>query len=233
MSEIIRDPIWQFLGVLAAIIIGFISIYLYLRDRNRKALSYEVISNTSLVVVKDEVKEKLKIFYDEKPVSQLYLSLIRIVNSGNVPILASDFTRTLTLSLAEETQIVSAEIIERHPKLLEATVGYRGNEATVNVMLLNGGDSLTVKILSSGARSMVTVDGRIVGVGEIKVYTGYAMRYLMLVLLGIIILGTGEVFGLAGNPVGWVLFILGAAMFAYGWKHAPLIFARWRKRESS
>lgn len=171
MSEIIRDPMWQFLGVIAAIIIGFVSIFLYLRDRNCKALSYKIVSNTSLVDVKEEIKEKLKIFYDEKPVLQLYLSLIRIVNSGNVPILVSDFTCPVTLTFAEKVQIVSTGIVEKHPKLLDATVSFSDNKAVLSPALLNGGDSLTIKILSSGAASMVTVDGRILGIGEIKAST--------------------------------------------------------------
>lgn len=228
-----RDPMWQFLGVIVAIIIGFISIFLYLRDRNRKALSYDVISNTSLVDVKEEVKERLEIFYNKKPVSQLYLSLIRIVNSGNMPILASDFTCPVTLTFAEGTQIVSAEIIEKHPKRLEATVESRGNEAAVNLTLLNGGDSLTIKILSSGGEGTVTVDGRIVGVGEIKMYLEHARRYVILLLLGVVTFGIGEVFGLAGYVLGWPLFILGIAMVLYGWTRNPLTLPRWLGRKHS
>ena len=47
--ELLRDPVWQFVGaVLAAIAIG-IPILVYYRQRRRKRLGYQILANTPVL----------------------------------------------------------------------------------------------------------------------------------------------------------------------------------------
>jgi hypothetical protein len=88
--DILRDPIWQFVGAILGLIAIIISIMLFWIQHQRKSLSFEIIHNAYLVRSKDEVKDKLKILYEKKPIENLLLLIVRLVNTGNVPILASD-----------------------------------------------------------------------------------------------------------------------------------------------
>lgn len=64
---------------------------IYFKQRQRKNISFEVLSNSSLLSVQDEIKKDVQILYKGKLVQQVNLILLRLVNSGNVPILSVDF----------------------------------------------------------------------------------------------------------------------------------------------
>lgn len=208
---------WQFVGVLATVIVGVISIILVLKERNKKALSYELVSHTSLVSVKKEVKDKLSIAYEGKPISQLTLNLIRLINSGNTPITTSDFVRPPTILFDESSEIISAEVSDKKPTGLEATVTYNSTQVTINPTLLNSGDSLEIKILSSGQGNITSVNGRIVGVREIANFAGHKSLYLVTAIGGLLLAMIGELLGVTVLPLGWLLFGLGFVIFFYAW----------------
>ena len=50
---------------LIAIIVAIIPIILYLRDLKKKSISYIIVSKEELLNVKENVKEKLKIFFED------------------------------------------------------------------------------------------------------------------------------------------------------------------------
>jgi hypothetical protein len=217
LFDILRDPMWQFVGVLVTIIVGVISIILVLKERNKKALSYELVSHASLLSVEKEVKDKLSIAYEGKPISQLTLNLIRLINSGNTPITTTDFVRPPTILFDETSEIISAEVSERKPTGLEATVTHNSTQVTVKPTLLNGGDWFEIKILSSGQGKITSVKGRVVGVREIAHFAGHKGLYMAVTMGGLLMAMIGELLGLLVSPPGWLLFFLGLAIFLYAW----------------
>lgn len=52
MPEILRDPVWQFIGAIFALAAIVIVVIIYWMQRQRKSLSYEIISCTPLLSVK-------------------------------------------------------------------------------------------------------------------------------------------------------------------------------------
>jgi hypothetical protein len=62
MIEILRDPIWQFIGAALAIAAIVLSIWIYKRQKSEKILAYEVKSNILLLSIHDIGKERLKVF---------------------------------------------------------------------------------------------------------------------------------------------------------------------------
>lgn len=228
MFDILRDPMWQFVGVLVTIIVGIISIILVLKERNKKALSYELVSHASLLSVEKEVRDRLSITYEGKPISQLTLNLIKLINSGNTPITITDFVRPLTILFDETSEIISAEVIERKPKSLEATVTHNRTQVTVNPTLLNGSDWFEIKILSSGQGEITSVSGRVVGIREITQYT-WQGRYFAAIMGGLFMTVIGELLGLLVSPLGWLLFFLGIAIFLYAWVKSGSKMRAYRK----
>jgi hypothetical protein len=208
---------WQFIGVLVTVIVGVISIILVLKERNKKALSYELVSHTSLLSVEQEVKDKLSIAYEGKPISQLTLNLIRLINSGNTPIATTDFVRPPTILFDDSSEIVSAEVSERKPDGLEASVTYNNTQVMINPTLLNGGDWFEIKILSSGEGNIASVNGRVVGVREITKFTGHKSLYVGIVIFGLFLTLAGELVGLRISSLGWLFFGLGFIIFTYAW----------------
>lgn len=95
-----RDPIWQFwvgvisLGLSALAIL--ITIILAIRGRQRKLLTYEVVSNTSVINVDNDVGEDLKLLLEGQIVTKVRLHVIKLLNAGNTAIESSDYPNQLS-----------------------------------------------------------------------------------------------------------------------------------------
>ena len=168
MFDILRDPLWQFAGAILAVLAIAISIVLYRLQRQSKELIYEIVSSTPLLGIQEEVDKKLQILFDGTPVEDVHLVELSLMNSGNTPILVTDYERPISLSFAEETQVLTAEIVETNPESLHASAKVEGKIIAFEPVLLNQGDLIKTKMLLSKFDGQGAVDGRIVGVRDIK-----------------------------------------------------------------
>lgn len=167
MLDILRDSIWQFIGAILALI----AIILILVQRKRKALSYKIISNTPLVKIKEDIKGRLQVLFDEKPVENIYLIIIKFINSGNLPIKSADYESPVNLNFNENVQLLTAEVIDTNPKTLEASAKIERTKVLLKPTLLNENDSITIKVLVNQFDGNFSVGGRIIGVKEIRELT--------------------------------------------------------------
>jgi hypothetical protein len=158
--------VWQFVGTVLALLAILLSLILYYKQRQKKALSYEVLSATPLLSVGGEIKGRVKILFDDEPVEDVGLFIVKIRNSGSVPIIKTDYEHRIKLNFGENIKILSSEIIETKPKNLPAKIHLQEKKVVCDSILLNADDSLTVKVLVSGSGDL-SIDGRIQGVKEI------------------------------------------------------------------
>jgi len=165
--DIFRDPMWQFLGAIFGFVAILVSIFLYQKQRQRKELAYEIISKTPLLGAKEEIRGGLQVMFHGKPVQNPHLIVVRIINSGNLPITSTDYERPISLGFGEEAQILTAETIRTNPSNLRASVKAEGKKVVIAPILLNQGDSITLKILIAEFTGQVVVDCRITGVKRI------------------------------------------------------------------
>jgi len=87
--DIWRDPVWQFIGALAAILFGvvavvslIIAVKAYRLQNKRKELTYQIEVDTPLVSVDKTLKSDVEIRYRGNVVENVRLVLIKIWNSG-------------------------------------------------------------------------------------------------------------------------------------------------------
>jgi subtilisin-like proprotein convertase family protein len=157
------------IGATGSIIAAILSVTIYFLTRKKKALSYEVLSEYPLISIDDEIKGKLQILYGGNPVENVHLLLVKFINNGNIPIIASDFERHLTLRLKGESNVLSAVRVKASPDNLTASLEIKDKVITVAPALMNGGDFFTVKVLIGQYGGSFDVDARIVGVKSIRV----------------------------------------------------------------
>lgn len=138
--------------------------YIAFRRHKRKRLVYEILSNAALFSVRREIREKVKIFYEDKPVEKVNLVVIRFINAGNDAILTKDFDLPISINFGDEAAIISAEISEKTPQDLPAEISYTGTVIKLEPLLLNEKDSITIKALVSKASDMPAISARIAGV---------------------------------------------------------------------
>ncbi len=167
--EILRDPLWQFIGAtILGLIAILVTIYLFWLQQKRKQITYDLVFNDQLLKVYDGVKDNLEILFKGSKVDGLHLVVIRLSNSGNVPILQSDFTAPVIFSLGPTANIVEAQVIETSPPNLQVNLDVMSPNIAINPILLNPGDFIDIKVLATKCES-VNAQCRIVGVKQIQV----------------------------------------------------------------
>jgi hypothetical protein len=229
--EILSSPIWQFVGVVLAVLAIAISVFLYFKQRQFKSLSYAIVSITPLLSVHDEVRRRVKILYDEQPIQDVHLALIELFNSGKLPIASSDYEHPVTFDFGKNVKILSSEIIRTSPSTLPAAISTQAEKVVFNSILLNPEDSITIKVLLSEFKEQINVSGRIQGVKEIRRTVPLdavasfrqnvkisLMVWGMLFLIGLslTIFGTSGITAFGwGGMVGTLLFLVSALLSDY------------------
>ncbi len=205
--NILRDTIWQFIfGLLG---IG-IAVLIYLLQRNKKSLSYQIVSEAPLLSVREGLERNIKILFGEKPVPNVHLVVLRILNDGNTPILANDFQNNLRFSFGKNTSVLSVETLETAPKTFKPEVVIESNCVVFQPTLWNNGDMIAIQLLLGGYNNLIECDSRIVGVKDVK--------------------REKEGFSLSGiyTSMGIVLLFTGIVLFSvlfYGWSSFYISFA--------
>lgn len=228
MEELIRDPIWTFVGVLCAILAVVVTIFIFLAQRKTKRLSYEITSNTQLLGVKDEIQGKVQVLYDGEEVKNVHLLTIRFTNSGNQSIASSDYERPLSVEVNSDAKILTHEVIDETPENLGATVTLEESKLIFAPVLMNAKDSFSIKTLISDFEGNPFIDGRINGVKSIAKYKDGQWPFLITSLISFVLIGVGalniekevmlSVFGIktSAGTIGAFLFITGYFLMMIG-----------------
>jgi len=169
MFEVLSDPFWQFIIIsfLTVISIG-IPLYLYIKQKNEKQISYEILSISSLFSTKPEYAGRLQVLFDGRNVTNVKLILLKIINSGSVPIPSSDYEMPLKISFDNTGEILTAEVTETNPTTINQSIVLSSDEVKINPALLNAGDYIILKIVSTHDIPKINVGGRIIGVKNIQ-----------------------------------------------------------------
>lgn len=151
--------------------------------RNRKKLSYDIISDTPLLATADEIKNDLQILYKGESVKNVRLVVIKIINDGYQPIKKDDFERPLGFSFYGDIQLLSVEIATISPRNLEVVSSVTENKITIEPLLLNSKDYFALKVLLSSNKHLIKPDARIVGVKSFKKRETHLFQFVMFKLV--------------------------------------------------
>lgn len=144
---------WSFLGVIITLsIFGYLE---FIKDKN-PSLSYEILMNTSVLDVKEDV-EDLKILFNEQDIREqnktLTVVAVRIRNTSSNNIHESHFSEKSPLGLTiSKGEMIKAELIDGSNDYLkdeEIVKIIQKNEQEIQFpnLIINGGDFFTIKIL--------------------------------------------------------------------------------------
>lgn len=176
--------VWEIAGVFVAVVSLAAMVLIPLRQRTRKELSYAIESDTPVVTVGDAATRDVEIRYRGVRVRDVRVLVVKLWNSGNVPVRTSDFETPITLALP--CQLLDFEVQAKVPSNLVCTFEARSatteSGATISPMLLNKGDSVTFRVLVSGlAESIPPPQARIAGVKQIAERTTHSNLFPWLV----------------------------------------------------
>ena len=194
-----------------AVIAAIISVVLFVRTQRKKRLQCIKYNPIPLFKVKETVKEKIKIFYGDKIVENLFLMEMKIINSGNVSIRKDDIVSPIQFQFDDKTNVIDWSVINTKPKDIPANLVLLQNEnnkVQCNFDLLNAKDELGLQFICTGKPTEITIHGRIEEVKEIKIVSEDAIKRKESIMefIGFIIAGlagaliTGLIISLIATP---------------------------------
>lgn len=156
----------------------FVSIYLWVLNQKRKRLSYRVLSCGPILKVKGSSRKHLSVDFDGTSVDDACLIIVRLTNSGHLPITVGDYTTDLSINFNPGSRVLMADVALSSPADLDDRVRQSDSsfgliktlEATRVVLqpvLMNDGDSVTYQIVVRNHRGGLSVRGHINGISNV------------------------------------------------------------------
>lgn len=176
-SDFWRDAIWQSIGVIASSLLAVVaigvSVYIYFRQKANKSLQYEVVTNSQFIAreAQQQAGGKLRVLYDGVDVGDLRLVIIKLYNSGNTPILPTDYEKPMQFELGSASHILEVSVVDVQPSNLQVSTSHNDNKLFINPLLLNPRDTITVKILLDKISGKISANVRIAGINNIERYS--------------------------------------------------------------
>ena len=164
MIDFLRDSIWQFLLGLLAILVAILIFYL---QRNRKGLTYQVLTDTPLLSIDDEVKGDLQLLYKGKQIQDANLLILKLQNTGNLPILKSDYDNPIIVRFSKDAEILTAEVQDSKPIDLGVIIRTVLDTIVIEPLLMNSEDAFILKVVLTGYKGDFEVSARIIGIKKI------------------------------------------------------------------
>ncbi len=173
MPDIVRDPVWQFVGAVVTLLAIPVSILIAWWQTKRKSMSYEIITETPVLKQAEGVDDVLQLSFHGKRVRDVWLVVVKLANSGSALIAPSDFERPISLRFGTEASVLTAELAEVRPRGMEPVLTVERDGVYIEPLLMNPRDSIVLKTLLTGFDS-VSVIARIGGVRHVKEETDQA-----------------------------------------------------------
>jgi hypothetical protein len=232
-------PIVTTIGILVSLILWLITF-------RRKEMSYEVLYDTPVLGVHDQMTERMHIVYGDDTVDNVYLIMVKVSNSGNVAVRAKDFDGKLAIQLPAASRVLNAGVAESNPSNLNERSLKDGvssqdlidsfGDARVDLrpVLLNKGDFITVKMLASRAEGPIAVSGHIEGIPSIKPQKDRSTFAFITANVGCVLMIAAVIF-LDPNYIAKHLFKEGLPdvvlfLLGYGLLYTAIIMPRRRPR---
>ncbi len=174
MIEILRDPVWQFVGAALTLVGIFIAVILSYAQRKRKELSFDILASAPMLDVAARVQDRVRITYLGRPVSKIHFVSVILINTGNVPIIASDFEESVKFNFGIDAEVLDTDLAVKNPRTLKTDIHLESTGFSLDPTLFNPDDSVTVNVLLGQFDGKINVEGRIVGVKEIKERTEFS-----------------------------------------------------------
>ena len=145
---------WSFIGFLLAIIFGLLTIYIGFLKESRPNLRFEILSNTSVLDVKEELTN-LEIIYDGIDINKLNQSIrlivFRVINVGQDDILKGYYDENDLFGFSiKNGKIIKTEILNASNDYLDRSVHIniaQNDTAIFSPVILEAGENFIVKIL--------------------------------------------------------------------------------------
>ncbi len=199
MIEVLRDPVWQFIGVTVSLI-AFIAPTIKKYYKKRKGgLSYSILEKNLIIRKERRSKTNVNLFHYS---NKLYKININIYNSSNRPITRSDFDSPIKLVFNGNMKITQYEIIKTFPENLDIKIDCYENQIIIYPTLINPNDEFIIQlsINCDNKFELISIKPtcRIKGLSEIRYEKNQSMKAENII----------SCIGLVGSIISILLYII-------------------------
>lgn len=158
---------------LTAVMIIIMLYTLHKRKKNLTCIKYPFLS---LVDVRGEVRDKIKINYAGDLVENLSMMKVKVKNRGNIPIRPEKIVKPLEFDFGENLKVIDYNVSDtkRETRGINVELKYDTGSNLIKCYfdLLNQKDEFTIKFLCSGVgKEYPKINARIEGIKQVDVIT--------------------------------------------------------------
>ena len=168
-------PDWSMFGVVAtvaaAIITIIVSIIIARAQIKRKSIKCIKVSSAPLVQINSNHVNDLEVYFQKNKIYHATSVVLKVFNSGNLPIDKDDFERPIVFSFSENTKIIKADILSTEPSYLKDDIDISIDNTYIKLdrVLMNPGDDIKVSAIVDSFDENISVRARIKGVKNIQI----------------------------------------------------------------
>lgn len=187
--DFFKDPRWDGISALIGIASIIVALIVFLLQRRRKNLGYQILVDVQLIHRSKVLGDKLRIMYDDQEVKSVRLQQIRFIANGSKAISASDFERDIRIAYPEDAILLDVFLGQNKPSELNIIADVESHSIRIKPLLLNPGDRFQIQILTTSLTTPI-IEGRIKDVSKIeKILVGPSPSRIILIslLIGILL----------------------------------------------
>lgn len=149
--EILRDSIWQFVGVAVAVLALVVAVAALLLQEKRKSLSV-TIQNFSPIIGSSvrAISNDLLVTYKGQTVTNLAALTLAFANDGGKVIATDDFESPISVTFKGDAKILTAEVVSTTPSELAPIISHDSEGIIISPLLLNPRDTFSITLLLQG-----------------------------------------------------------------------------------
>jgi hypothetical protein len=162
INTVLGDPAWAAAGTVFAGL-ALVITFVYRRRRSRKLLARS-IDTLPVVSVHADAADKVSLLIEGREVETAHLLNVELANLGTMPIRESDFERPIAINLGPRGSALDIQFSNLDPPDLQPHAWTEGNLIYLQPLLLNSGDSLSLKALVQDLDGDPKLEARVAGV---------------------------------------------------------------------
>lgn len=135
-----------------------------------KNIEYAVLSESTITGLGMELDDwpEIKILYKDEELNDAGFIKIKIENNGTLPITKEDFQKPISIEFNKESVVLGYRKVSSYPEELTIEGNIEAYTLTIEPLLLNPDDSITLEIFVKGKIKLESLSGRVTGVNSIK-----------------------------------------------------------------
>lgn len=120
--DFFHDPFGQFIvNVAVAVIVGIVTalvaIWIFRKQRSKKEISYQVISNAPIATINKQFENRVAIMLDGQFANDVRQVVLKIRNSGNAAVKQDDYNNQMKF-VFEGSEVIGGDVLNTEPESL-------------------------------------------------------------------------------------------------------------------